>query len=418
MAKSMRGGPVASPAPAREARPVSPEPVRGKGRDSFSIRSLSPTGSLFGRKRRAEEVKQSIRGINADSGARMSMRHQPAQKPIRPRSTQKPKSAASKFKSRFADSDDESDDDKASRDFFKSRFATESDDEDDDVFIPADLRPVRGIPRRQGQTDGDSTDLEDEEDNSRTSSRGREKMASPMVPASADVDAAMEIARKKLGITNGPTESTPSEQGGALQQGSLRGTATASQVEPKSKLEEVDLTPRKRGWSLLRRNRNSASSVTQVTSRPSSDVPPVPPVLPSPTLAGPMIATFDTPEPQTPTPRPRSPTISLAGKLVRRSSAQQAPRFRRGDSTYSNATAPPAMGESTVFGDWPLPPVPSVPEKYNDRPFTSDGPQVRFDESSDPGVNTAAEGRGGVFSARTGKKKKFGMLRKAFGLAD
>lgn len=415
MAKSMRGGDVASPAP---ARPVSPEPVRGKGKDSFSIRSLSPAGSFFGRKKRTEEVKQSIRGSTTDSGSRMSMRNQPPARTMRPQSTQQSKPTTSRFKSRFADSDDEDDDDKPSSSFFKSRFATESDDEDDDVFIPATLRPVRGIPRKQGQTDGDSTDLEDEEDNSRTSSRGREKMAAPIVPASADIDAAMEIARKKLGITSAPTEPAAGNQGGALQQGSLR--TSAPQPEPKSKPEEVDTTPRKRGWSLLRRNRNSASSVTQVTARPTSDVPPVPPVLPSPTLAGPIAPALDTTEqPSTPMSRPQSPTVSPAGRLIRRSSAQQAPRFKRGDSTYSNATAPPAVGESTVNGGWPLPPVPNVPDKFADRPFTSDGgPQVRFDDSSDVGMNSAAEGRGGVYSARTGKKKKFGLLRKAFGLAD
>ena len=89
----------------------------------------------------------------------------------------------------------------------------------------------------------------------------------------------------------------------------------------------------------------------------------------------------------------------------------------------------------------------------NDRPNTSDGvnpeairlartmrpdigvrsqsgnelarPRVRIaadasggDEDESAATSPASDGRGGVYSKRTGKKKKFGMLRRAFGLND
>ncbi|KAI9929987.1 hypothetical protein ASPWEDRAFT_23715 [Aspergillus wentii DTO 134E9] len=61
--------------------------------------------------------------------------------------------------SRFADSDDE-DGGNQSRNF-RSRFVDSSDEEGP---ATSNLRPVRGIPRRQGAHDGDSTELEDSSD--------------------------------------------------------------------------------------------------------------------------------------------------------------------------------------------------------------------------------------------------------------
>lgn len=60
------------------------------------------------------------------------------------------------FKQRSTESDD---DDASNRhQGFRSRFADSSDDEDP---VTRSLSPVRGIPRRQGRYDGDSTELED-----------------------------------------------------------------------------------------------------------------------------------------------------------------------------------------------------------------------------------------------------------------
>ena len=74
--------------------------------------------------------------------------------------------SGSRFQSRFAN---DSDDDEMPRRAFASRF--EDSDDDLDVILPkveatarpSGLPPVRGIPRRAGEEDGDSTDLSDSE---------------------------------------------------------------------------------------------------------------------------------------------------------------------------------------------------------------------------------------------------------------
>lgn len=400
MARSMRGGPSAAP----EERPVSPTPPRGRGRDSFSIRSLSPTGSLFGRKKQ-KDVRDSIRNAPVDGGKRTTLRNsQPPAKAAARQTPAPPKT--SRFKSRFADSDD-SDDDAAPpprRDGgFRSRFADSDDDSD------VELAPVRGIPRRAGQNDGDSTDLDDSEDDRRMAGRSRQKQKMPIVPDPADIDKAMDAARKKLGMTNGPSTTTQSgqhndTQGSALSKGSLRNASEDISPEPKSMVGDPALSPhaKKRGFmgSILRRNRNSQQSIMTVGSMapasPAHQRTPLSPVT------------------KAPSSRPQSP--ASPGKLVRRASGQPQTRQRmqRGDSSLSTATAPPTVGESS----WPLsdaPPVPAIPAnvdevKADGRPATSDGsPVVRFSEDA---------GNKATYSSRTGKKKKFGLLRRAFGLND
>ncbi|KAM3416195.1 hypothetical protein BST61_g7801 [Cercospora zeina] len=377
MKRSMRAAPA-------EQRPSSPDPVRSKGKSSL-IRSLSPSGSIFGRKKANDPAK--------------TMRQAPAAAP-------KQKASTSKFKSRFVDSDDSEDESTAARPAFRSRFA-DSDDSDD-----VELTPVRGIPRRKGQDDGDSTDLEDSEDesNRRPLPRTQERQKTPLVPDPADVDKAMDAARKKLGMSNGFTSppSTPQKQdekqGSTLAQGSLRNS------QPPARPQSPDQgTPRKKSFmgSLLRRNRASQHSVMTVSGVPEYD---------SAAFAQSTSASPPLPGKQ-PFDRPQS---SMGfGKLVRHSSAQTRQQIVRGDSNYSTATEPPARTDSS----WPLsdaPPVPAIPANVaqlkgagDGRPATSDGhPAVRFSED-------AIAGKGyGIYSLRTGKKKKFGMLRRAFRLKD
>ncbi|KAE8156530.1 hypothetical protein BDV40DRAFT_280808 [Aspergillus tamarii] len=72
-----------------------------------------------------------------------------------------PKPSGALFTSRFAESDDEQGTNKKK---WQSRFEDSSDDEE---RVVNNLPPVRGIPRRQGAHDGDSTELEDSSDNER-----------------------------------------------------------------------------------------------------------------------------------------------------------------------------------------------------------------------------------------------------------
>jgi hypothetical protein len=530
MKRSMRGAADAPAiaAPVREARPASPDRARGK--DSFSMRSLSPTGSLFNRNR-GEKIRESIRSGSVDAGSsRMTLRAaangKGSGRPTgsRQNSAQKP----SGFRSRFVDSDDE-DDSPPSRSvggFFRSRFADSDDEGDDGGLIRADLTPVRGIPRRSGRNDGDSTDLEDEDDEAedpRKASRRREKVVKPAVPDSAEVDRAMalilaqreqnqgqaaksteepkqnktakvsdepdmeflmEAARKKLGIAAPPPKEA--KAGSAFSLGSLRGSSGKDAIangrpEPKSLASDSTLgrdstssapgyTPsiiekKKRGLmdTILRRNRtNSSASMPPLDpNNPpmASDVPPVPSVPASPRLSTPTTDVPATPStPQTSaTPIPAAPpatppttttvaatstdTPSPLSKFLNRRS--NPPVLRRDNSNYSTMTAPPDVRASS---DWaseapPLPRMPSqVPTSNGNgkirasslRPNTSDGndaphrrASVRFlegddDKAAEDEAKSIASPRRSVevYSQRTGKKKKFGLLRRAFRLDD
>jgi hypothetical protein len=542
MKRSMRGGadaPVAA-APAQEVRPASPDRARGK--DSFSMRSLSPTGSLFNRNR-GEKIRESIRSGSVDAGSsRMTLRAasngKASGRPTASRQNSAQKSSG--FRSRFVDSDDE-DESPPTRSvggFFRSRFVDSDDDEDNSGIIRADLTPVRGIPRRSGRNDGDSTDLEDEDDDAedpRKASRRREKVVAPAVPDSAEVDRAMalileqreksqgqasrpnpsragkvdepdmeflmEAARKKLGIPAPPPKEP--KTGTAFSLGSLRGSSGKDAIandrpEPKSLASDSTLgrnstssapgyTPsviekRKRGLmdTLLRRHRtNSSASVLppDLNNPLLTDIPPVPSVPASPRLSTPTrpsdVVAADAPaSPSTPkttaAPAPTAEPVSTAepasveppatppstipaastdtpsplSKFLNRRS--NPPPMKRGSSNYSTMTAPPDVRANSEWASEtpPLPRMPSeIPATVNGnskirasslRPNTSDGndapnrrASVRFlegddDKVADEEAKSIASPRRSVevYSQRTGKKKKFGMLRRAFRLDD
>ncbi|KAM0715053.1 hypothetical protein Q7P37_009518 [Cladosporium fusiforme] len=376
-----------------QRRPVSPQPT-AKERKAFSVRSLSPSGSFFGGRK---QLKESMRAAPVENNAKTlrgpnSMRNtnsKPSSKaPSNPRAKPAAGGMASKFKSRFADSDDEDERPQGQKSsFFRSRFADSDDDEPASrTVIPADLTPVRGIPRRRGQEDGDSTDLSDEEDEDpRKTSRRRTKQTKPIVPDSADVEKAMAAARRNLGMTNGTNGSAApaANEGSALSKGSLR--------KPEPETHPI-----------------AANEETR----------PLPP-------------------PPLPINNATKPGSPRAGKLQRRTSAQ--------DNDYFGKL-PPKSKLATEDANWPLV-LPTHPT--DSRPNTSDGlsrheQAVRLarsmrpdigrswsnSEGVDPGSGGGAvhvgfaddvkheDGGKGVYSAKTGKKKKFGMLRKAFGLND
>jgi serine/arginine repetitive matrix protein 2 len=407
MKRSMRAGSFDS----QQQRPVSPDPVpTAKQRKAFSVRSLSPTGSFFGRK----QLKESLRAAPADTGvktlrgpnAMRSSSAKPSSKPVAaPRQKSSTGNMAGKFRSRFADSDDEDDRGRAQKpSFFSSRFADSDDDEPSSGIIKADLTPVRGIPRRRDQQDGDSTDLSDEDDyDARKTSRGRNAQTKPIVPDSTDVEKAMAAARRNLGMTNGSVApgTPPVNAGSALSKGSLRGP------DPERPQSPMD-SPRKRSFmgSILRRNRTNSNTSQQIPM--SSPPPPLPN--------------------QTPLASPRP------GKLQRRTSTAT-------QDYFANNNPKTTRVEDDV--NWPLTP-PSRPGEV--RPSTSDGVSrheqaVRLARSMRPDIGRSqsnsedvyanggthvgfaqdvkeTNGKANGFSAKTGKKKKFGMLRRAFGLDD
>jgi serine/arginine repetitive matrix protein 2 len=412
MKRSMRAGSFDDSQ--HQQRPISPLPPAT--RKAFSVRSLSPTGSFFGRKQLKESMRappqdssaRTLRGPNSMGGKTGKAQRKP---PPAPRQTSSTSNMASKFKSKFADSDDSDDDDRSrgqKPSFFRSRFADSDDDEPSSrAVIPADLPPVRGIPRRRDQQDGDSTDLSDEDDDDpRKASRGRNKQSRPIVPDPSDVEKAMEAARRNLGMTNGsaaPGE-PPVNEGSALSKGSLRKAGPERPLSPAN-----EDSPKKRGFmgSILRRSRTYSNT----SQKPPMASPPPP------------LPTNFTPA----SPRP--------GKLQRRTSTATQ------DRDYFNNNNPKTLPEE---GDvnWPLSPPGRLGEL---RPSTSDGvsrheqavllarqmrPDIGRSQSNSEGAiipgghvgfaeeSNGMNGKPGAYGPKTGKKKKFGMLRRAFGLDD
>jgi serine/arginine repetitive matrix protein 2 len=414
MKRSMRAGSFDS----QQQRPVSPSPgPTAKQRKAFSVRSLSPAGSFFGRK----QLKESLRAAPADTGVKTlrgpnSMRGssaKPASRPVTvPRQRSSTSNMATKFKSRFADSDDEDDRDRSQKSsFFRSRFADSDDDEPSRGIIQADLTPVRGIPRRRDQEDGDSTELSDEEDDSPRKVRGRNQQAKPIVPDSTDIEKAMAAARRNLGMINGNTApgTPPVNEGSALSKGSLRMSEQAERPQ------SPDST-RKRSFmgTILRRSRTHSNASQQIP--------------------------ISSPAPPLPTNAHSTPVSPRPGKLQRRTSTAT-------QDYFANTNPKTATSRAEDDPNWPL----SPPGRPTDlRPSTSDGlsrheQAVRLARQMRPDIgrsmsnsedvyanggshvgfadgvkemngNGISNGKG--FSAKTGKKKKFGMLRRAFGLDE
>ena len=366
MKRSMRGGSV-------DSRPQS-DHIR-----SFSAHSPSP--NISATRRPFGSVGPSTAGPSMRTSMRGSMdsgKQNRTKSPIRSLGfgkTSKPAPAASKpksrFSSRFGDSSDEEDDGPR---MVRSRFA-DSTDEDE----PTGLTPVRGIPRRTNE--GDSTDLEDSSAEN-----------SPKVRESKSTRAAAPPKLEGAALATGSLRSGPAAGlGTGLQAKRAAETdkkkrsflgVLGSKRRDDNKVHKSELDSAARRDTPLERSR---------AERAMSPISPVASIKAQRTLglaASPTSA-------QSPTASPKSP------KLQRRNTPMRLPS----DS-------------------WPLPQGPvSVADG---RPNTSDGnvgvvgremgrverPELGNRRSTGMVVN------GVVVSAKTGKKKRFPMLRKAFGLHD
>jgi len=287
------------------------------------------------------------------------------------------------FKSRFANSSDEDDDDdRPAR--FQSRFAdSDSEEEINNYQLPPGLAPVRGIPRKADEEDGDSTDLEEEAE---------------MRPKPAA--ATKEVGFKDVtnGVSKPQTNGDTTGQGAALATGSLRDSKHAA---PLPTFEGGSKTKSKRSFFGLGKKKSTAARPTiERSSTAPSDIP-MPTQQPRASTNLPLTPIDE--DKDIGTPIANSPETKRSPKLQRRSTPE-----------------------------WPLPrnniPVPPIPE--DDRPMSSDGaslrrPRISKRASSQASnittatapVGTAATGRTEVYG-RSGKKKKFQGLRRVFGLND
>ncbi|KAI4714047.1 hypothetical protein J4E89_001497 [Alternaria sp. Ai002NY15] len=352
--------PPGSPSPAmrRSMRPSSPtpEPVRSS---KFSIRSLSP----MGRFRKGPDVRPSS-PTQAKPMPTFNKQPKPP-KPSKPKATPA-KAIKAPFQSRFADSSDEDDDARPSR--FQSRFDDSDDDEPLDYTLPPGLAPVRGIPRRAGEEDGDSTDLEEEAD-----------------------DETPNVAAQSAPATNTTSGATGNAgaQGTALSAGSLRDSKHAP-----SSSGAAGKAKAKRGFFGLGKKKITAQPEA-VQAQPQAvqnilapDEIPMPPAQRNRDMTHPMTPIDEDKEFGDPTP----------------SSPQRSPKLQRRKTP-----------------EWPLPPAIGT----DDRPVSSDGVaprRPRFATRASLVSNVSApivdaQGRS-VSYGRSGKKKKFQGLRRVFGLND
>jgi serine/arginine repetitive matrix protein 2 len=368
--------PPGSPTPAlrKSMRPSSPTPEVVKS-SKFSIRSLSPMGR-FRSSKPMEAAPPSPTQSRKKSG--LSKQTKP-----KPQATERAKPA---FKSRFNNSSDEDDDSRPSR--FQSRFADSDSDEPGDYALPPGLAPVRGIPRKAGEEDGDSTDLEEEADDVPVPAKNKELGHSPAVN----------------GADKGQSNGSTNGQGANLASGSLRDSKHA----PLPSFEGGGKSKAKRGFFGLGKKKNTVTASQGSTVSAETSLPTVAP--PAEIPLPPQQRNRDQGIPLTPIDEDKDIGASL----------QNSPQVNKSPKLQRRSTP-----------EWPLPrnniPVPPIPDDA--RPMSSDGiaprrPRFQMRQSSQMSNVTAATAPIGDVSersvsyGRTGKKKKFQGLRRVFGLND
>ena len=357
-----------------------------------------------------------------------------------------------RFRSRFADSSDEdSDGGLGSRLNFRSRFA-DSDDSSDDEVKPMQIKlaPVRGIPRPKGQDAGDSTELEDSDDeqspsravhprqHERKTSSSKDRPGTPPTsqvlsfrkssgPAGIDVDSKTQTPEKAPLQSPTLASSPPQPNGNQANGHATEGKALAAGTLRK---EEPDQERLKR-HSLLSFGKK-----------------------PKPGLADSKWAS----PPNSPSSRPQTPSKGFAKTLRDNKDGKDKPKrhsmLRRLSATSKDSDGSALMSPTEAKAakeDFPFPPPP-IPEEYKSptspdtkRPNTSDGlsPSVSKPDTGEsaqrPSMGekrvstmtapTTIDGRAvdqrapgdrhdPIVSLRTGKKKKFQGLRRALRLND
>lgn len=344
-----------------------PKSLRGNGTSIYSARSPSPNGST----RRpmsatGSTMRTSMRGAT-DSTKQNFTKQNRTKSPSRfgfgKSSKSKPATGSrTGFTSRFGDSSDE---DIAPR-TRRSRFEDSSDEDG-----PSGLTPVRGIPRRIEE--GDSTDLEDSS-----------AEPSPIIAATRHRPSS-KAKTQGLALAAG-TSRNPAISHAPISPG-LEGN-TANDKEKKKRSFFGGLGGKKRDHSYGR----------------------------SPTRQ------------ETPLERPKTTRLNTADShnpvVSGEVPSPKSPRLQRRNTPKRFAS-----------DSWPLP---EIPAKADSRPNTSDGNGVNAGNGTRNGVGSGASMRpelgmrsstvqsesagngvnGVIIGGKTGKKKRFPLLRKAFGLND
>lgn len=290
------------------------------------------------------------------------------------------------FRSRIGDSDDE---DGPRPTTFKSRFADSSDDEAE----PAPLRPVRGIPKRQD--DGDSTDLDDSSDEER---RKPKRQLQPAIKI--DTNAAQQAqtsdvplspnTMKKKGLFSRFRSKKPKADQVFAQQGLASPTSNS---RPATHDSDTPFDKNMGFGSSAERDAMIRQTMAKLEAAKNDE-----PTAASPSVVAPVTNPASTPPRFS---RPQSPT---GGKLQR----------RRPERVMSDSWPLPDT-EATIPDDRPATAGTGAFSKNKTNGVTTLRPSMHERKPTNESLHTDG---GAPLSGGKAKKKRFPMLRKAFGLKD
>lgn len=393
MKRTMRPSSVGAQGSTDRASPLSAYTASAAGsttRRPFS--SVGPGGGTLRTSMRGPidsskpATRTSLRELSVDSSRPRSPSRFKFGKSSKPNSADpKPNS---RFSSRFGDSSDEDDRRSAQR----SRLADSSDEE------PANLAPVRGIPRRIDE--GDSTDLDDSStENAPTPSKPKTNGTKPTLDTKPE---GLALATGSLRVVTG--------NGPSMAMGSGLQAKKAVEVDKKIRSFFGGLGSKKRD-DLSRIQRAEIESLARMDNPPERSRQERTLITGAPKcerVLGPSSPTAD--------PLARTGRSAIGPRI---SSAQNSPKSPKLQRRNTPKTVPRAQDNS-----WPLPQSPGVATSTPDgRPRTSDGAAAANGAGRpDMGIRrTTLQGAppppaAPLVVSKTEKKKRFGMLRKAFGI--
>lgn len=344
------------------------------------------------------------------------------------------------FSSRFDDSDDDGygADDHAHN--FRSRFADSSDEEDRPGKNT--LRPVRGIPRRHGKEDGESTELEDSSDDE---GRRRTKLG-----AAAAAGATTTTSTANAAATNKDNNSAAQSGGG------LAAVARSRGVSPEELEDFLHHQPsRKLGifsrFNLRKSKNNEAKQLRKSTPEATTTAAVSPDPIMQHHRGGSVTTTVTANGKEGPKPRRVS---KLVNNNHRQKSAEESWPLRSnrkadgdeeeavatetktsapipdatindGDEVAKRSTAVEPPGDTSVVPPAPAPaPAPTSPTAGNQ--LAGEGSHFpkhgKDDDGDNNNNNNNNDNHDSLTSARdvviagSGRKKRFPKLRRAFGL--
>ncbi|KAJ5263475.1 hypothetical protein N7478_011080 [Penicillium angulare] len=337
----------------------------------------------------------------------------------------------------FRDSDEEREDDQPQA--FRSRFIDSSDEEEQGS---TSMRPVRGIPRRKGAHDGDSTDLDDSsEEERRQQSRYVPAVAvaprvDPTPPASRDQNAppnmsGMAAVARQRGMSQRELEEFIMQPPKGRKSGLFSRLGLTKSKTVDNRIRKADVESPSRRDTPLERSRLEREQL-RVEHHPYGTPPPAPGIVTTVTATQPeqpaspqkllkknskRYTTGGTPWPLRPTaarinsaePPLRQLSTSIPEQSASVPNSPLRSRMPPLESTGRNGSVTINGGGGPETSAIKAPESPQIPRA---------GPDLNDDAASD--ITRSTEDNGpvarDVVIAGSGRKKRFPMLRKAFGL--